>query len=92
VGTQFQEELAKLFGRKINQTGVALILLSLSVEFRYREGRWTVSGQVQLKCAYSECLCVVSEGKYCSDYCADADDTGETEIQCDCKHAPCALN
>jgi hypothetical protein len=45
------------------------------------------------KCAYTPCLCVV-EGRqqYCSDYCSDADDTKETEIQCDCKHAPCALD
>jgi hypothetical protein len=48
--------------------------------------------QGQGKCAYSRCECIVgTKEKYCSDYCADADDTQETEIQCDCKHAPCAL-
>ena len=32
-----------------------------------------------------------TEEKYCSDYCADADDVQETEIQCDCKHVPCSI-
>jgi hypothetical protein len=77
---------------KGGSAGVALILLSTFRQVCYRQDGGNVNGQVQRKCAYSECLCVVSEGKYCSDYCADADDTGETEIQCDCKHAPCALN
>jgi hypothetical protein len=45
------------------------------------------------KCRYSACKCVATAGeRYCSQYCSDADDTGETEIQCDCKHAPCALD
>jgi hypothetical protein len=35
---------------------------------------------------------VTSEQSYCSDYCSEADDVQETEIQCDCKHAPCDLN
>jgi metallothionein len=44
------------------------------------------------KCAHSECRCMVSrEEKYCSDYCKDAQDVGDTEIQCDCKHPPCEL-
>ena len=48
--------------------------------------------QGQGKCAYSRCECIVGTNeKYCSDYCADADDEREIEIQCDCKHAPCAL-
>jgi uncharacterized membrane protein len=48
--------------------------------------------QGQHKCAYSECECVVACNKqYCSDYCSDADDAKETELQCDCKHASCAL-
>ena len=47
----------------------------------------------QGKCAYSECKCVVGDNeKYCSDYCSDAEDEKETELQCDCKHAPCALD
>jgi hypothetical protein len=46
----------------------------------------------QAKCAYSWCKCDVKDGEmYCSDYCSDADDTQETEIQCDCKHAPCVI-
>jgi hypothetical protein len=45
------------------------------------------------KCAYSQCQCVVSQDeKYCSDYCKDAHSEKEVEIQCDCKHAPCALD
>jgi hypothetical protein len=52
-----------------------------------------MNAQNQRKCAYSECKCLVeAKEKYCSDYCADADDEKETELQCDCKHAPCALD
>lgn len=44
------------------------------------------------KCAYAECECQVSTlDTYCSDYCSDADDAQEVEVQCDCKHVPCAL-
>ena len=47
----------------------------------------------QHKCAYELCECQVSTLKvYCSDYCSDADDEQEIEVQCDCKHAPCALD
>jgi hypothetical protein len=46
----------------------------------------------QHKCAYELCECQVSTlNAYCSDYCSDADDAQEVELQCDCKHAPCAL-
>jgi hypothetical protein len=49
--------------------------------------------QGQHKCAYSECNCVVGgQETYCSDYCSDADDAKEIEIQCDCKHPACALD
>jgi len=49
--------------------------------------------QKQHKCAYSECKCVVDDNeRYCSDYCSAADDDKETELQCDCKHPPCALD
>ena len=48
-----------------------------------------VSGQH--KCAYDLCRCFVPTSEtYCSDYCSDADDAAEVEIQCDCKHAPCS--
>ena len=44
------------------------------------------------KCANDLCECQVSSlGTYCSDYCSDADDAKEMEIECDCKHAPCSL-
>ena len=44
------------------------------------------------KCAYEQCECQVSTlNTYCSDYCSDADDAEEVEMQCDCKHAPCSL-
>jgi hypothetical protein len=47
----------------------------------------------QHKCAYAVCKCQVSSlEKYCSDYCSDADGEHEVEIQCDCKHSPCALD
>ena len=46
----------------------------------------------QHKCAYELCECQLSTlNTYCSDYCSDADDAQEVELQCDCKHAPCAL-
>jgi len=46
----------------------------------------------QRKCAYAQCNCQVSTLKtYCSDYCSDADDQQEVELQCDCKHAPCTI-
>jgi hypothetical protein len=45
------------------------------------------------KCAHSQCECVVSGNeKYCSEYCRDAEGDKEIEIQCDCKHAACALD
>ncbi len=45
------------------------------------------------KCAYELCECQVSTLEtYCSDYCSDADDQQEIELQCDCKHPPCALD
>jgi len=47
----------------------------------------------QHKCAYSPCKCQVSSAeKYCSEYCSDADEEHEVEIQCDCKHSPCMLD
>ena len=46
----------------------------------------------QHKCGFEMCECQVSTlNTYCSDYCSDADDEQEVELQCDCKHAPCAL-
>lgn len=45
------------------------------------------------KCAYEHCQCQIPiTQEYCSDYCSDADDIEEVELQCDCKHEPCALN
>ena len=45
------------------------------------------------KCAYEHCRCQISiTEEYCSGYCSDADDIEEVELQCDCKHEPCALN
>jgi hypothetical protein len=47
----------------------------------------------QHKCAFAQCECQVSSlDTYCSDYCSDADDQEEVEVQCDCKHSPCALD
>ncbi len=44
------------------------------------------------KCAYEECKCQIpSDQKYCSDYCSDAAEVHEISLQCDCQHAPCAL-
>jgi len=47
----------------------------------------------QHKCAYEQCQSSVSSlEEYCSDYCSEADDEEEVELQCDCKHPPCALD
>lgn len=47
----------------------------------------------QHKCAYAPCRCqVFSTETYCSDYCSDAAEIREVEIQCDCKHNACALD
>jgi hypothetical protein len=47
----------------------------------------------QHKCAHDQCQCSISSlEEYCSDYCSDADDEKEVELQCDCKHSPCALD
>lgn len=52
-----------------------------------------MNSQGQRKCAYSECKCMVEDNeRYCSDYCSDADDEKESELQCDTKHAPSALD
>jgi hypothetical protein len=61
------------------------------------ESRWVMAEILDIggkqKCAHSQCLCeVASFEKYCSDYCSDADEEKEVEIQCDCKHPPCALD
>ena len=45
------------------------------------------------KCLYAQCECQVpSTDDYCSDFCSDADDVDEVEIQCSCEHPPCALD
>ena len=45
------------------------------------------------KCAYERCRCQISSTLvYCSAYCTDADDVDEVEVQCNCEHAPCALD
>jgi hypothetical protein len=45
------------------------------------------------KCAHEQCNCEVGFGKkYCSDYCSEASELNEVELQCDCGHAACALN
>jgi hypothetical protein len=47
----------------------------------------------QHKCAHTQCRCQVSSTEaYCSAYCSDAANEQGAEIQCDCKHAPCALD
>ena len=45
------------------------------------------------KCAHEQCQCqILSTQEYCSNFCSDADDIEEVELQCDCKHSPCALD
>ena len=47
----------------------------------------------QKKCGHNPCRCLVTENEqYCCNYCRDAQKLKEdVEIQCDCKHEPCAL-
>jgi hypothetical protein len=53
---------------------------------------YIIDAKSKRKCAYEQCNCEVSFGQeYCSDYCSDADEVHEVELQCDCKHAACAL-
>jgi hypothetical protein len=41
------------------------------------------------KCAHPACNCLApSDEKFCSQYCADAQDT--VELACNCGHAGCA--
>ena len=59
--------------------------------------RWTMDYITDIesrhKCAHEQCQCQIPiTQEYCSDYCSDADDIEEVELQCDCKHEPCALN
>jgi hypothetical protein len=45
------------------------------------------------KCAYEECRCQIPYTRdYCSDFCSDADEVDEVELECECKHPPCALD
>jgi hypothetical protein len=44
---------------------------------------------VARKCAHPPCQCEITSGeKYCSEICKDAG-SQETEIACECGHAPC---
>jgi hypothetical protein len=48
---------------------------------------------MEKKCGHEMCRCTVAENeRYCSDYCKDATEVKEVEIQCDCKHPACALD
>ncbi len=52
-----------------------------------------MNAQGQQKCAYSACECTVRATEtYCSVPCSQAHRVKETEIHCDCKHDPCALD
>ena len=41
------------------------------------------------KCAHAVCECAAADGKYCSEYCRDAEKSGVLEIGCGCEHEPC---
>ena len=52
-----------------------------------------IDAESKSECAYEHCKCEVGFGQvYCSDYCSEAADLREVELQCDCQHAPCALD
>jgi len=45
------------------------------------------------KCAHEQCLCQIpSVQEYCSDFCSEADEVDEVELQCACNHTSCALD
>jgi hypothetical protein len=45
------------------------------------------------KCAHEQCKCQVSSTEeFCSDYCKDATEIEEVELQCACGHPACALD
>jgi hypothetical protein len=45
------------------------------------------------QCAHEQCKCKVSStDRFCSDYCKDAAEIEEIELQCACGHPPCALD
>jgi hypothetical protein len=53
---------------------------------------YIIDAESKHKCAYEECKCQIpSAQEYCSEYCANADDVDEVELECECKHAPCVL-
>lgn len=54
---------------------------------------YIIDAKSKSKCAHEQCNCEVGFGQeYCSEYCSDADEVHEVELQCDCKHPACALN
>jgi len=54
---------------------------------------YIIDAKSKQKCAHDQCNCEVQFGQeYCSDFCSEADDIEEVELQCDCGHAPCALD
>ncbi len=49
---------------------------------------YITDGETRHRCAYEQYECQVpSTQEYCSDFCSDADDVDEVELQCVCKHA-----
>jgi hypothetical protein len=45
------------------------------------------------KCFYEPCKCQVPlTERFCSDYCKDASEVEEIEIQCGCEHPACDLD
>ena len=53
----------------------------------------TTVSESRRKCAHEQCKCQVSSTeKFCSEYCKDAAEIEEVELQCACEHSPCALD
>jgi len=45
------------------------------------------------KCGHEQCKCQIQSSQdYCSDYCSEAHDLKEVELQCTCGHPACALD
>jgi hypothetical protein len=54
---------------------------------------YVIDAESKHKCSYEECQCQIpSTQEYCSDYCSNADEVSEVELQCNCNHPPCALD
>jgi hypothetical protein len=54
---------------------------------------YITDAKAQHKCAHEQCMCQISTAQeYCSEFCAEADDLDEVELQCACGHPACSID